>query len=121
AETKLQPSELFLAAIHTHSAPTLTLTNGHANNIDYTRDLQRKLTAVAKQALDNLAPAQLTFGLGYSPIGVNRREVTRDTNGAPKIILGRNPHLPIDREVQVLKLTRPNNTPNTANNNTDLV
>lgn len=109
AATKLQPSELFLAAIHTHSAPTLTLTNGHANNIAYTRDLQRKLVTVAKQALENLAPAQLAFGLGYSPIGVNRREVTRDTNGAPKIVLGRNPHTPIDREVQVLKLTRANN------------
>ena len=103
AETKLQPSELLLAAIHTHSAPTLTLTNGHPNNIAYTRELQHKLA----------------FGLGYSPVGVNRREVTRDTNGSPKIVLGRNPHTPIDREVQVLKLTRPNN-PNTANNNTDL-
>src|SRR6476659_4388872 len=62
AETKLQPSELLLAAIHTHSAPTLTLTNGHPNNIAYTRDLEHKLATVAKQALDNLAPAQLAFG-----------------------------------------------------------
>src|SRR4051812_40171018 len=106
--TKLQPSELLLAAIHTHSAPTLTLTNGHPNNIAYTRDLQHKLATVAKQALDNLAPAQIAFGLGYSPVGVNRREVTRDTNGAPKIVLGRNPHTPIDREVQVVKVTRAN-------------
>jgi hypothetical protein len=111
AETKLQPSELLLAAIHTHSAPTLTLTNGHPNNIKYTHALERKLATVAKQALDNLAPAQLAFGLGYSPVGSNRREVTRDTNGAPKIILGRNPHTSIDREVQVLKVTRANDEP----------
>jgi len=39
---QLQPAELFLAAIHTHSAPTLTLDpdKGHSNNVAYTRTLQ---------------------------------------------------------------------------------
>jgi neutral ceramidase len=107
-ETKLQPSELLLAAIHTHSAPTLTFEaeKAHANNVEYTRELQAKLVSVAKAALEKLEPVNVAFGRGYSPVGVNRREVTRDTNGAPRIVLGRNPHTPIDREVQVLKVTR---------------
>jgi neutral ceramidase len=108
-ECQLQPSELLMCAIHTHSAPTLTLDlkNGHPNNIEYTRELQGKLAALAKKALAELKPAQLGFGLGSSPVGVNRREVVRDTNGGPKVVLGRNPNVLTDREVQVLKLTRP--------------
>jgi len=107
-ETKLQPSELLVAAIHTHSAPTLVLdpAKGHPDNIEYTRELGQKLATVAKQALENLAPIQIAFGVGYSPIGANRRQVAPDTDGATKIILGRNPLTPIDREVQVLKFTR---------------
>lgn len=109
-ETKLQPSELLLAAIHTHSAPTLTFEaeKSHANNVEYTRELQGKLVTVAREALANLEPIRMAFGRGYSPVGVNRREVVRDTNGVTRIVLGRNPHTPIDREVQVLKITRVN-------------
>jgi hypothetical protein len=46
--------------------------------------------------------------LGSSPIGVNRRQLSRDDAGNPKIILGRNPSIPIDREVQVLNVTARN-------------
>jgi hypothetical protein len=38
---------------------------------------------------------------------VNRREVVRDPNGKPKVVLGRNPAVPTDREVQVLELVVP--------------
>lgn len=108
AECKLQPSDLFLCAIHTHSAPTLTLdpAKGHSNNVEYTRTLQSKLVKVAREAFDRMAPVQLGVGSGASPVGSNRREVVRDNAGGTRIVLGRNPSLPIDREVQVLKLTR---------------
>jgi hypothetical protein len=107
-ECRLQPSDLFLCAIHTHSAPTPTLdaAKGHSNNVEYTRALQSKLVKVTREALDRMAPAQLGTGSGASPVGANRREVVRDNAGSTRIVLGRNPHLPIDREVQVLKLTR---------------
>ena len=41
---RLKPEELFLCAIHTHSAPILTLDplKGGAPNIDYTKQLQTK-------------------------------------------------------------------------------
>lgn len=105
---QLQPSDLFLSAIHTHSAPTLTLdpAKGHANNVAYTRGLQTKLVQLARQALERMAPVQLGVGRGASPVGANRREVVRDNTGNTKIVLGRNPSVLTDREVQVLKLTR---------------
>jgi neutral ceramidase len=101
--------ELFLCAIHTHSAPTVVLdpAKGHAHNVAYSKILQAKLIEVAQTALQRLAPVQLSVGSGSSPVGVNRREVSQDNNGKSKIILGRNPSLLTDREVQILKLTRP--------------
>jgi Neutral/alkaline non-lysosomal ceramidase, N-terminal len=108
-ECGLQPSELFLAAIHTHSAPTVTFdtVRGHSNNVAYSQTLERKLITVVRTALAGLKPAQVGFGFGASPVGANRREVTRDENGQPKIVLGRNTEAPIDRQVQVLKVSRP--------------
>jgi len=105
---RLKPSALFMCAIHTHSAPTLTLNaeKGHANNVAYTKTLQGKLAAVVEQALGRLAPVQIGVGSGSSPVGVNRRQVVQDTAGKSKIILGRNPSAMTDREVQVLKLAR---------------
>jgi neutral ceramidase len=103
----LKPSELFLCAIHTHSAPTLTLdvAKGHANNVAYTRALQDKLVEVVRTAMERLAPVQVGVGSGSSPVGVNRRQVVPDDAGKTKIVLGRNPSVVTDREVQVLTLT----------------
>jgi hypothetical protein len=105
----LNPAELFLCAIHTHSAPALALNSerGHANNVEYTKMLQGKLVEAVRSALDRLAPVQIAFGSGSCPVGANRREVVKDNDGKAQIVLGRNPMLPIDREVQVLKLVRP--------------
>jgi len=104
----LKPADLFMCAIHTHSAPALALNTerGHSNNVEYTRMLQAKLVETVRTALDRMAPAQIGFGLGSCPVGANRREVVRDQDGTTHIVLGRNPWLPIDREVQVLKLAR---------------
>jgi neutral ceramidase len=107
-ECRLQPAELFMCAIHTHSAPTPVFEEGkvHANNVEYTHELQGKLSGLACQALDQMVPVQVAVGSGASPIGANRREVTRDSAGKTNIVLGRNPSVLTDREVQVLKLTR---------------
>jgi hypothetical protein len=111
-EGRLQPGELFMCAIHTHSAPTPIFEEGkvHANNVEYTRELQGKLSRLARQALDRMVPVQVAIGSGASPIGANRREVTRDSAGKTNIVLGRNPSVLTDREVQVLKLTRAGGT-----------
>ncbi len=105
----LQPAELFLCAIHTHSAPALTLDpeKGHSNNIAYTRLLQGKLVEVVRAAVGHMEPVRIGFGAGSSPVGVNRREPVQQKDGSTRIVLGRNAAALTDREVQVLKLVRP--------------
>ncbi len=108
-EFKLQPSELFLCGIHTHGAPTPTLDkeSGHPNNLEYTKNLGPKLIEVILKALDKMGPANIGAGVGYCPIGVNRRELVFDGTGNSSIRLGRNPYGPTDKEVLVMKIARP--------------
>ena len=101
-----KPSELFLTAIHTHSAPSMTLDTekGHVNNIEYVKKLQDKLIDIIGRAFENLQPVQIGTGSGFSPVGANRREVMYDQDGNPRTWLGRNPYGVTDKEVQVLKM-----------------
>lgn len=96
-------NEIFLAAIHSHSSPiaSLDINKANANNVQYTRSLQQKLTTLAGEAIRNIKPANTGAGVGYSPVGSNRREMA--ANGS--IVLGRNPYGPTDKEVLVYKIT----------------
>ncbi len=104
----LQPSELFLAAIHTHSAPTLTLgrEKAHPNNVEYTKTLETQLVAAVREALAHTVPVEIAVGCGSSPVGANRREYVKDASGKTRVQLGRNPSVLTDREVQVLRVSR---------------
>jgi len=103
---RLKPSELFLCAIHTHSAPVMTLDTqkGEPANVAYTKALEGKLVEVVRTALKGLAPVQASVCFGSSPVGVNRREVVQASATKSSVVLGRNPSRMTDREVQVLKL-----------------
>ena len=109
----LQPSELFLSAIHTHAGPTLTMDKekGHPNNLAYTLALRDKLIAVICEACRNLEPVAIGTGVGYCPVGSNRRELRISRNGESSIVLGRNPYGPTDKEVLVMKVARADGTP----------
>jgi hypothetical protein len=112
-EFKLQPSELFLCAIHTHAAPSPTVNRdrGHANNVEYMETLRGKLIDVIRRALDGMQPANLGLGVGYCPVGMNRRELRISDKGESSIVLGRNPYGPTDKEVLVMKVAKPDGTP----------
>ncbi len=105
----IRDSELFLAAIHSHSSPVVSLDINKLpeSNIKYTIALQQKLIAVVGEAFKNLKPVMTSAGAGYSPVGSNRREMTSDGS----IILGRNPYGPTDKEVLVLKITNTDGKP----------
>jgi neutral ceramidase len=107
---KLKPSQVFLTAIHTHAAPSIILDEekGHANNVAYTKFLQKRILQTVEEALNELKPAQIFTGTGSSPVGVNRREVYYDNAGNPRTYLGRNPSGVQDKEVQVLKILQDN-------------
>jgi hypothetical protein len=105
---QLKASELFLCAIHTHSAPIMILDpeKGDPANVEYTRALEDKLVEVVRAAFKRLETVRASVCFGSSPVGVNRREVVQDSAAKSKIVLGRNPWRMTDREVQVLRLTR---------------
>lgn len=106
---ELEPSELFLTAIHTHAGPSLTIDKekGHPNNLAYTDSLKAKLIEVIREAVNNMMLVRVGTGLGYCPIGSNRRQLRITTEGESSIILGRNPYGPTDKEVQVVKVAKP--------------
>ena len=105
----LEPGELFLSAIHTHDGPTLTIDkeNGHPNNLEYTKQLEGKLIKVIGEAIKNAGSVHIGAGVGYSPVGINRRELVFDNSGNGQIRLGRNPYGPTDKEVLVMKVAKP--------------
>ena len=111
-ELQLKPSELFLSAIHTHDGPALTLSEekGHPNNVEYTKALEGRLVQVIREALGRMVPVRIGAGVGYSPVGMNRRELVFDRTGNSSIRLGRNPYGPTDKEVLVMKLAKPDGT-----------
>lgn len=105
----LEPGQLFLSAIHTHSAPSPVLDpkRGHANNIEYTNALRGKLVDLVRQAIEDLQPAEIGIGVGHCPVGSNRRQLRVRSDGQTDIVLGRNPYGPSDKEVLVMKVTKP--------------
>jgi neutral ceramidase len=107
---ELEPSELFLTAIHTHAGPSLTIDKekGHPNNLAYTDSLKAKLIEVIREAVNNMSPVQVSTGVGHCPVGANRRELKITTEGESSIILGRNPYGPTDKEVLVMKVAKSN-------------
>ncbi len=111
-EFSLQPSELFLCGIHTHAAPTPTMDRerGNASNVDYMEALRGKLITVVRQALDGMQPVSIGLGVGYCPVGSNRRELRISDKGESSIVLGRNPYGPTDKEVLVMKVAKPDGT-----------
>jgi neutral ceramidase len=113
AEFNLQPSELFLCAIHTHSAPTPTLSRerAHANNVEYTEGLKPKLIEITRKALANMEPVKLGVGVGSCPVGANRRELRVTNSGESSIVLGRNPYGTTDKEVLVMKVAKADGAP----------
>ncbi|MHC4170212.1 MAG: neutral/alkaline non-lysosomal ceramidase N-terminal domain-containing protein [Planctomycetota bacterium] len=108
-EFDLEPGELFLSSVHTHAGPGLTIDKekGHANNLEYTKKLEDTLVKLISEAIDDVGPVRIGTGVGYSPVGINRRELRFDRSGNSQIKLGRNPYGPTDKEVLVTKLARP--------------
>lgn len=98
----LNESDIFLSTIHSHSSPILTLNRetGFSGNIAYTEWLSEKLTEAAGIAIKNLTPVAAGCGVGYSPVGSNRRETRSDGT----VVLGRNPYGITDKEVLVMKI-----------------
>ncbi|HUR59413.1 MAG TPA: neutral/alkaline non-lysosomal ceramidase N-terminal domain-containing protein [Opitutaceae bacterium] len=116
-ETGIEPRQVWWTVTHSHSTPEVgppgmydVLLKGrseHEWDRDYLALVKSALIAGIKEARTKLAPARLTIGTGVSRANMNRR--ARDADG--KISLGFNPDGPVDRQIGLIRLERPDGTP----------
>ncbi len=74
----LQPGELLLCGIHTHSGPFLTLNGDYPANLEYTNQLGDLLVTLVGRALGAMRPVRLAVGRGRSAVGMSRRTIRPD-------------------------------------------
>jgi hypothetical protein len=101
-------SAILINSSHTHTGPTVSLDptprEGRSladaeRTVAYTKEVQDKLVAAAKEAAAALRPATLSWGGGVVHFVMNRREFTERG-----VILGVNPRGLADRGVPVLRV-----------------
>jgi hypothetical protein len=109
----IERKQFWWSVTHTHSAPEVgppgvykVLLKGrsdHEWDREYTAQIKSSVVQAVKDARDKLEPARLRTGLGMSLANINRR--AKDVDG--KISLGLNPDGPVDRQIGLLRLERP--------------
>lgn len=108
-EAGVESASILLNGSHTHHGPSVDdrgpdplSAEGRALGTEYARALEDKAAAIAKQAVDSLRPARLSWGAGMVDFPMNRRVPT------PRgITLGDNPRGYADRTVPVLRVDTP--------------
>lgn len=112
----IDPLQVWWTVTHTHSAPEVgspgmyvTYLADRQVELDptYTRMMEEKLIEGIGQARDNLAPARLGVGWGYSQANINRRAI--DVDG--KASLGLNPDGPVDRRIGMIRIDKEDGSP----------
>lgn len=101
-------TRVILNCSHTHGGPVLGITypKWYGQSAEtgpvarYNEQLRAALRTLAQSALDDLAPAELSWSLGSASFGMNRREFTPGG-----VINGVNPRAYVDRGVPVLRVT----------------
>ena len=113
---KLESEYLLLNASHTHCGPVIRETKYsiYGNTLyglsqeqiqqsnKYVDDLQKKLLDLIGQAIENLAPAKLSYTHARAGFAMNRRLITETSvQNSP------NPEGPVDHDVPVLRIDNP--------------
>jgi len=113
---KLEPEALLLNASHTHSGPVVRETRYsiYGNTLyglspeqiqqsnKYVDDLQEKLLELIGRAIENLAPAKLSYTHARAGFAMNRRLKTETgVQNSP------NPDGPVDHDIPVLRIDDP--------------
>ena len=116
-EYGIDPLNVWWSTTHTHSAPEvgafglygIYLGNriGHTVDSVYSAMVEQKLIDGILKARENLAPARMGVGWGFSQANINRRAINE--NG--KASLGMNPDLPVDRRIGLIRLDKEDGTP----------
>ncbi len=112
----IDPAHVWWSVTHTHAAPevgppdmykALLGRSDHEWDREYTTLFVNALIDAVKTARDTLEPARLSIATTTSNANINRR--ARDVDG--RISLGLNPDGPVDRQVNLLRVTRPEGSP----------
>ena len=118
-ETGIKPEQIWWSTTHTHSAPHVgpqdlsTLFGGTLgdrfsikHDTDYWAWVAKVLVDGVKEAQSKLEPARMGIGIGEAKANINRREL-RDG----RIVLGENSDGPVDRQLGLIRLERPDGSP----------
>ncbi|NOY43128.1 MAG: hypothetical protein GXP26_15015 [Planctomycetes bacterium] len=117
-KTGLSRAQIMLNASHNHTGPLMSLKPDRQGNVayfafneeesqrvvDYTKGLQEKIYQLMLAALNDLQPADLSWGTDRVSFVMNRRIKTKDG----VIRMGPNPDGPADSVVPVLKVAAAN-------------
>lgn len=113
---KIDPVNIWWTVTHTHSAPEVGPPGMYATyladrlvEVDeaYTRMFEQKLIEGINRARQQLVPARMGVGWGFSQANINRRAL--DVDG--KASLGLNPDGPVDRRIGLIRLDKEDGTP----------
>ncbi len=109
---QIEPVDLWWTVTHTHSAPEVGVPGIYGtfmgerieHEIDpaYTAMVEQKLIDGILEARQNLEPARLGVGWGFSRANINRRAI--DVNG--KASLGINPDGAVDRRIGLIRIDK---------------
>ena len=114
--TGIDPAHVWWSVTHTHAAPevgppdmykALLGRSDHDWDREYTNFFTNALIDAVRAARDALGPARLSFATTTANANINRR--ARDVDG--RISLGLNPDGPVDRQVNLIRIQRPDGTP----------
>ncbi len=111
-ETGIDPGHVWWSVTHTHAAPevgppdmykVLLGRSDHEWDREYTSRTTKALIDAVRTAREKLEPARISFGTGTAMANINRR--AKDVDG--RVSLGLNPDGPVDRQVNLIRLERP--------------
>jgi neutral ceramidase len=116
-ELGIKPLNFIWAATHTHSAPevgpagleAVFLGERYMHTVEpaYTAMVEQTLIEGIRQARQNLAPASLGTGWGFSQANINRRAIDADGQAT----LGLNPDGAVDRRIGIIRIDKADGTP----------
>jgi Neutral/alkaline non-lysosomal ceramidase, N-terminal len=110
--TGIDPRHVLWSATHSHATPeigrpdmykALLGRSDHEWDREYTETASRALIEAVRTARDKLEPALVSFGTGVALANINRR--AKDVDG--QVSLGLNPEGPVDRQFNLMRVTRP--------------
>jgi hypothetical protein len=114
-ETNLQRRQIMLNPSHTHTGPVIGVPGATSYDLkgedkqrvhQYATRLSDCLSQIAVEAIADVKPAKVSWGVGVTGIVMNRREFTERG-----VRLGFNPRGYVDRSVPVLRVDSPEGKP----------